>query len=132
MIDLFQTHGAFSWSELRTDDVEKAKAFYTGVIGWTAEEMSMADGGTYTVLKVGDTAVGGLMAMPEEAKGAPAHWAVYVTVDDVDKRLEMTTAAGGSVLMPAMDIPEVGRIAAVADPTGAAICLITYSAKECD
>ncbi len=132
MIDPFQTHGAFSWSELRTDDVEKAKAFYTDVVGWTTESMSMADGGTYTIIKAGETSVGGLMAMPEEAKGAPAHWAVYVTVDDVDKRLEMATAAGGSVLMPPLDVPEVGRIASIADPSGAAICLITYSVKECE
>lgn len=70
--------------------------------------------------------------MPEEAKGAPSHWASYVTVDDVDKRLEMATAAGGSVLMPPFDVPEVGRIAGIADPSGAAIYLITYSAKECE
>lgn len=130
MSDAFQTHAAFSWSELRSTDVEKAKAFYTDVVGWTTEPMEMADGGTYTVLKVGDMPVGGMMAMPEAAQGAPSHWAVYVTVDNVDERLEKATAAGGSVLMPPMHVPGVGRMATIADPSGAALCIITYEKKE--
>ena len=130
MSDAFQTHAAFSWSELRSTDVEKAKTFYTDVVGWTTDSMEMPDGGTYTVLKVGDAPVGGMMAMPEAAGGAPSHWAVYVTVDDVDKRLEMATGAGGSILMPPMDVPGVGRMATIADPSGAALCIITYEKKE--
>ncbi len=131
MSDAFQTHAAFSWSELRSTDIEKAKAFYTDVIGWTTEPMDMGEGGIYTVLKIGDMPVGGMMAMPEAAAGAPSHWMLYVTVDDVDKRLEQATAAGGTITMPPMDVPGVGRMASFTDPTGAEISIITYEQKDC-
>ena len=38
------THGHFHWNELVTRDVEKAKKFYGGTIGWTFDAMPMPDG----------------------------------------------------------------------------------------
>ncbi len=126
MSDAFQTHGAFSWAELRTKDVAKAKAFYTDVIGWETEEMPMPDG-AYTVVKANGAPIGGLTS--HGADGGPA-WATYVTVDNVDDRVAKATAAGGSVIVPPTDIPGVGRMAMVVDPVGAPINLITYERKE--
>ena len=127
MSDAFQTHAAFCWNELRTGDVAAAKAFYRDVIGWTMEEMDTPNG-PYTVLKAGDQPVGGIMANP--AAGTPAHWHSYVTADDVDKRVDKAQSAGAKVVMPAMDAPGVGRMAAVQDPTGAVVSFITYERKD--
>lgn len=127
MSDAFQTHGAFSWTELRTADQGRARSFYADVLGWDFEEMDMP-GGKYTVIKVGGQPVGGIM--PSSGEGGAASWAAYVTVDDVDSRVAKATAAGGKVLSEAMDVPTVGRIATIEDPTGAAICLITYAPRE--
>ena len=127
MSDATQTHGAFSWCELRAADAGAAKAFYTNVLGWETEAMEMPMG-VYTVLKVGGQPVGGIMANP--VPGAPAHWMSYITVDDVDRRIEKAQAAGGELLMPAMDVPGVGRMATIADPGGAAISIITYERKD--
>ncbi|NNG03749.1 MAG: VOC family protein [Inquilinus sp.] len=127
MSDAFQTQGAFSWCELRAADAEAAKKFYTEVLGWETEAMEMPDG-VYTVLKAGGQPVGGIMANP--APGALPHWMSYVTVDDVDKRIEKAQAAGGELLMPAMDVPGVGRMATIADPGGAAISIITYERRD--
>lgn len=129
MSDAFQTHGAFSWSELQTNDVERAKAFYTEVVGWEIEEMEMPVG-KYTVLKAGGQPVGGIMQTPAEAGDAPPHWGTFVTVDDVDARTEKARAAGASIMMPPMDIPGVGRFSVLQDPTGASIALITYEQKD--
>ena len=38
----------------------------------------------YTVVKTGDVGIGGIMAIPTHAVGAPPQWGTYVTVDDVD------------------------------------------------
>ncbi len=127
MSDAMQTHGAFSWCELRAADADAAKAFYTSVLGWETEAMDMGNG-VYTVLKVGGQPIGGIMANP--VPGAPAHWMSYITVDDVDKRIEQAQAAGGELLMPAMTVPGVGRMATIADPGGAAISMITYEPKD--
>ena len=127
MSDAMRTHGAFSWCELRAADADQAISFYTDVLGWETEAMEMPDG-TYTMLKAGGQPVGGIMANP--VPGAPAHWMTYVTVDDVDKRIENAQAAGGELLMPAMDVPGVGRMATIADPGGAAISIITYERQD--
>ena len=74
MNDPFKTYGAFSWCELMTPDPEAAKRFYGTLFGWTLEDMDMGRG-TYTVVKAGGAAIGGIMKRsPECAPDAPAHW----------------------------------------------------------
>jgi hypothetical protein len=58
------TQSSFVWYELMTSDVAAAKAFYAGVVGWTTEDMPMP-GMTYTLLRMGASQVGGLMALPK-------------------------------------------------------------------
>ncbi len=65
--------------------------------------------------------VAGMMASPKP--GMPAQWHAYVVVESVDATLAQATKLGGKVLMPAMNIPQVGRVAMIQDPQGAAIGL---------
>jgi len=51
-----------------------------------------------------------------------------VTVDQVDATVAQATALGGKVIAPAMDIPGVGRMAVIADPQGATLSVMQYSA----
>ena len=118
-------HGAFSWFELMTDKVNAAKDFYAKIFGWEFEKMPM-DGGDYFMIKVGGEQVGGIMKKPESAAGAPCHWATYIAVDDIDAVVARTAAAGGKIIVPPQDIPNVGRFAVVQDPQGASISAITY------
>lgn len=110
--------GQFVWRENVTTDVAKAAAFYKGLFGWRLEEVPMGDF-MYTLVYAGEKQVAGLMPMPKEAKGVPSHWMSYVSVDDVDKTVVAATEAGGKVIMPAQDIPNIGRFALLQDPTGA-------------
>ncbi|MBI1752744.1 MAG: VOC family protein [Acidobacteria bacterium] len=116
--------GAFCWYELTTRAVEASIAFYTGLFGWTAREWPM-DFGTYTLFMRGEEAVAGLMPMGDpEWEGIPNHWMPYVGVADVDERFAAAPGLGGSGCVPPTDIPEVGRFAVVADPTGGVISLL--------
>ena len=127
-MDVYKTHGAFSWSELMTPDPKAALAFYGDLFGWTSQEMDMGSG-AYHVVKVGDTQVAGVMGMPPDTPpGMPPMWGCYVTVDDIDATAKRCTELGGQVLMPPMDIPTVGRMAVLKDPLGAVISAITYTA----
>jgi predicted enzyme related to lactoylglutathione lyase len=125
MDEQYKTHGAFSWFELMTSDIAAAKDFYSKLFGWTTEDMPM-EGGTYTVIKVADKSVAGIMTMPPDAQGAPPMWGVYVTVDDVDVIAKRADEMGGKILMPPRDIPNVGRFCVIQDPQGATIAAITY------
>ena len=70
MDERMKTHGDFGWCDLMTDEPEKARAFYTDVIGWTTEVVDIGKG-PYTVLKTGERPVAGIMSKPPEASGAP-------------------------------------------------------------
>lgn len=118
-------HGHFFWNELLTPDPDKAKEFFTKIAGWSFEDMDMPDGGTYYIAFVEDEHVGGIMKMPAAIPaGTPPHWLSYLEVDDVDDRVQMVKAAGGQVMREPFEVPDVGRIAIIADPTGAVLGLI--------
>jgi predicted enzyme related to lactoylglutathione lyase len=125
-MDVYKTHGAFSWSELMTGDPAAAAAFYGPLFGWRVETMDMGTG-PYHVVKVGDTAVAGIMKTPADAGPVPPAWGCYVTVDDTDATVAQAVALGGRLVAPAMDIPGVGRMAVIADPQGAVISVMQYS-----
>jgi predicted enzyme related to lactoylglutathione lyase len=120
------THGTFLWNELATGDLRGAKNFYGKLLGWKTEEMKMADGSSYTVVKAAGgpaQGTGGMMQMPKEA-GMPDGWLAYVAVDDVDAAVARARKLGGDVPLPPFDIEGVGRIAHVTDPSGARLGLI--------
>lgn len=118
-------HGGFVWNELATGDVERAKAFFEEVLGWTFEEFPLPEG-PYWVAKADDTLVGGVShfdvgSLPERT---PA-WLPFVEVDRIDERVEAARNAGAAIIQPPHDVPNVGRVAVLRDPTGAAIGFLT-------
>ncbi len=118
-------HGAFSWNELLTNDVDKAKQFYTATLGWSFQPMNMTEH-TYWVAQQDGKPVGGMLDMKGiTPPGVNPHWFGYVEVDDVDKRVEMVAKSGGKVMREPFDIPDVGRIAIIVDPTGAPLGWMT-------
>jgi predicted enzyme related to lactoylglutathione lyase len=122
--DPVQSEGVFVWDELATTDVEAAKRFYGEVIGWTSREM---DGlmGPYTMFQSGGSDRAG--AMPKPAEAPTPYWLTYIATDDVDATLAKADDLGAQTLFPATDIPTVGRIAVIQDPTGAAVGLFKPS-----
>ena len=127
-MDAFKTHGAFSWNELLTTDPAAAATFYAALFGWSVKEMGAEMGG-YRVVSVGETGVGGIMKCPE-GQPIPPHWGAYVTVDDVEQTIAKCTELGGKVVVPPMDVPNVGRMALLQDPQGAVISVIAYAMER--
>jgi predicted enzyme related to lactoylglutathione lyase len=117
--------GSLGWNELISNNEDKAVSFYKDLFGWKAEKSEMP-GMTYTILKQGETMVGGSMAQPKQMAGAPSLWGVYFSVADADQAAEKVTALGGKVLNPPMDIPNIGRFAVVADPQGAVFSVMKF------
>ena len=125
--EAFKQHGAVSWVELTTTDVEAAKRFYGQLFDWQMENMQIQEGmPPYTVIGAGEMKIGGIMATPPETGDAPPHWGSYVTVDDVDAVASKVAELGGKVLFGPQDIPTVGRFCMIQDPQGAVISAITY------
>jgi len=117
--------GTFCWAELYTTDQAGAKAFYGGLFGWGVRDIPTGPGAGYTIFTLeGRSAAACYGALPEmETKGIPPHWLPYVAVTSSDETAAKVKAAGGTVLKEPFDIPGTGRMAALADPSGAAFCV---------
>jgi predicted enzyme related to lactoylglutathione lyase len=120
-------HGAPSWFELHTANHAGAVEFYRSVFRWDTDSVSDSDEFRYTTMRNpdGEGELAGVVDntawLPE---GAPAYWAIYWEVDDVDAALSQVTSLGGSIIDEAQDTP-YGRLATAADPTGAEFKLRT-------
>ena len=120
------SHGTFNWNELNVRDVEKAKTFYAKTMGWSFDAMPMPDGAAYTMIKNGEDVIGGMLDISgKEFEGIPACWFTYIEVDDVDARLKVAVENGAQVIRQPWDVPQVGRIAILAEPEGTAVGWIT-------
>ncbi|MEZ4475283.1 MAG: VOC family protein [bacterium] len=109
--------GSFVWYDLGTTDVEAAQTFYEAVAGWKL----VPHNDQYMMFAGPRGPLGGAMLLSDEAKamGAPPHWLAYIGTPDVDATIAQIRAMDGKVYVPAFDMPNVGRIAVVADSQGA-------------
>jgi uncharacterized protein len=111
--------GAPCWVDVLTSDPDRTKEFYGRLFGWTVEDPGEEYGGYFNFLKDGVHVAGGMRNDGES--GVPDLWSVYLATDDADATIERTVAAGGQVMVPAMDVMALGRMAVVIDVGGAVI-----------
>jgi predicted enzyme related to lactoylglutathione lyase len=117
--------GTPNWVDLQTTNQDAAKAFYSGVFGWTYDDQPMPQGAVYSMAMLGGNPVAAIAPQPPElaAAGAPPMWNTYIAVDSVDDAAGKVEAAGGKVAMAPFDVMDAGRMAFVIDPAGAAVAL---------
>ena len=116
-------HGEFSWVNLTTSDTAAAKRFYGGLFGWQFNDMPAGNGVTYTFCELNHQSVGGLSAITPEMGNVPPHWMPFINVRSADEIAKRVTQNSGKVLYGPEDVLDVGRMAAIADPTGARVAI---------
>ncbi|HVW44930.1 MAG TPA: VOC family protein [Amycolatopsis sp.] len=107
--------GTPCWVDLAEPDVDASVRFYAQLFGWQAADQG-ADMGGYRICTLRGAAVAGIM--PQQ-QGAPPAWITYISVTDTDLTAKAVTSAGGQVLVGPIEVPNTGRMALCADPTGA-------------
>ncbi|MFJ3635699.1 VOC family protein [Streptomyces sp. NPDC090112] len=131
-IEVASVENSLVWAELHVPDPIADIAFYAELFGWRYAEMQ-TPGMTYRVLSTADgdqedASFGGVAPLGDgaggPAGGEDARWVPYFHVSDVDATIARAEQHGGTVLMPAADVPEVGRIGWLADPFGAVFALL--------
>ena len=119
----------FVWNELATTDPERARRFYADVLGWSFESFTLPSG-AYWVARAGDAMVGGIGGLETGPPGMTASaWTCWVGTEDVDAVVEKARGSGGEVVEPPSDVPNVGRVALLRDPTGAIFGVIASSPR---
>jgi len=112
-------NGIPSWVDLGVGDPKKAAQFYGQLFGWDVQEGPPEAGG-YALARLRGRTVAGLG--PQQNPGPPV-WTTYVNVDSADDTAAKVRANGGMVFMEPFDVMDVGRMAVIADPTGAVLGL---------
>jgi predicted enzyme related to lactoylglutathione lyase len=119
------SQGTPCWVDLQTTDQSAGKQFYASLFGWGYDDQaSPGDGGVYSMATLNGETVAAIASMPPGAPdGMPPAWNTYIAADNVDAAVDNVGRVGGQVMMPAFDIGDAGRMAFVADPTGAIVGL---------
>ena len=113
--------GKFVWYDLITDDADAARRFSGGLFGWEFETTKGPTGENYILAKDGGVYIGGIVTRADPSDATEfSRWLPYVSVADVDEAADRARAAGGRVVVPAIDV-RLGRVAAIVDPEGAAL-----------
>lgn len=111
------------WSELLTNDPAGAERFYSELFGWEAVCTDMPAGPYTSFFRAGFPECGMMQLQPEWGEIVP-HWVVYFAVADCDAAVERGSELGAGLIVPATDVPEVGRFAWLRDPMGAVFGVI--------
>jgi hypothetical protein len=119
--ELFNEPVSVTWNELGTRDIDAAKKFYAAVFGWGAE------GDDYVEWQLDGKRIGGCVNLDQVGTPSevPANWLSYFAVASVDETVKQVEALGGTVNVPARDIPDMGRFAVVSDPQGAVFAVFS-------
>jgi predicted enzyme related to lactoylglutathione lyase len=117
--DVPATQGRFVWNELHTTDAASAVAFCQNVLGYSYHTHGTEP--YYVLTRDGVERAGITTHLPP---GVPPHWLPYVYVDNVDATIARARELGGSIQVPASDIPGIGRFGVFADPTGAVLAVM--------
>ncbi|WP_194814853.1 VOC family protein [Nocardia sp. XZ_19_385] len=108
------------WVDVFTADPDASIAFYTELFGWTAERADEEFGGYITFRKDGKAVAGGMGKMNAETDG-PDQWTVYLASSDARATAEKAKAHGADIVVPPMDVADLGVMAVLGDPGGAGV-----------
>lgn len=109
--------GTPGWADITVADPVPVQRFYGALLGW---RFDASQDGTYLTATLDGKAVAGVRIAEAPT---PAWWCVYLATDDVTESVERAVDGGATVLLPPVVVLDEGRMAVVADPTGAAVGL---------
>ena len=110
--------GLFVWHEVSSHDVPSSEDFYSRLIGWKVETWDQNP--SYKLFTARREAKAGLWGITEQPNqlAVPPHWLSYIGTNDVDASVRQAVELGGKVIVPAYNVPSVGRMAHLQDPQG--------------
>lgn len=107
--------GTPNYIDIGSPDIAATKAFYGSLFGWEFEDLG-EEAGNYNLATIGGDLVAGVG--PAQNPGPP-FWSTYVAVDDADLIDKIIQDAGGTVVVPPMDVMTAGRMGVYIDRNGA-------------
>jgi uncharacterized protein len=116
--------GTISWTDLTVENAEEIRNFYSEVIGWKFEFVSMEEYCDYRMLIPGtQKPVAGICHAQGANANLPSQWLIYITVTDIEKSVGNCLRLGGKLIDGLKNYAGMGRSCVIQDPTGAVCAL---------
>jgi predicted enzyme related to lactoylglutathione lyase len=104
------------WIDIMTSDPDTTRKFYSALFGWDSTDPDPTMGGYFNFFRDGEFTAGGMSKADDNPM--PDMWSVYLKSDDATKTVETAAANGATVIVPAMDVTELGTMGVFIDPAG--------------
>ena len=116
--------------ELNSTDPDKAKAFYNELFDWDMKDIPLPGSSPdaneiYTTINVGGGTGGGIMR--QMMPNAPSAWLAYALVKDLRAATDKAAALGATILKDVSEVPGMGYLSIIKDPTGAYLGLWQFT-----
>jgi predicted enzyme related to lactoylglutathione lyase len=128
--DVLAEPGDWIWSSLITTDPDADAAFYQKLFDYEVFELPAPDGTQHLTLATDNYARASANSLPANKPDIHPHWLNYVRVDDAVATTEKIVALGGHVLVAPRVDRQGGKVALVADPSGAPFGLLEWPDTE--
>lgn len=115
--------GSIGWLDITVPEAESLCRFYSEVVGWKSEPVSMGEYDDYSMSGPSGKPAAGICHARGVNKGIPPQWLVYIVVADLERSRETCLALGGEILHGPRDLGPMGRILVIRDPAGAVAAL---------
>jgi predicted enzyme related to lactoylglutathione lyase len=116
--------------ELNSTDTSKAKEFYAGLFEWEMKDIPLPGsspeaGEVYTTIAVGGGTGGGIMR--QMMPNTPSFWLPYALVKDIHAATSKAASLGATVIKDVSEVPGMGWLSIIKDPTGALLGLWQFT-----
>lgn len=122
-----KTPGKITWFDLTVPNADEIKDFYSKVVGWKSEPVSMGDYNDFNMqINKENETVAGICHARGGNSDLPPQWMIYINVADIEKSAQECTSNGGELLTEIKSMPGYGKYAAIKDPAGAVAMLFEH------
>ncbi|MDH4047278.1 MAG: VOC family protein [Gammaproteobacteria bacterium] len=114
-----QLPGKFVWADLFVEDDDKARQFYSQLLGWTWRTIGSGPD-AYDLAENDGIPIAGLVQRDrQKGEVAGGIWISYVSVPDPGASASQIVSLGGKTLVPVTQVNGRGDFAIFSDPAGA-------------
>jgi predicted enzyme related to lactoylglutathione lyase len=116
--------GTIGWTDLTISNAEEIRNFYSRVVGWKPQPLSMGQYDDYVMnTPETETSIAGVCHARGGNAGLPPQWLIYITVANIDESIVTCKSMGGKILAEAKNYSDMGRYCVIQDPAGAVCAL---------
>ena len=115
--------GKVGWIDITVDDASGLRDFYSKVVGWQTENVSMGDYDDFAMAMPGNgEAVTGICHARGDNADLPSGWLIYIVVADIAESVAACEAGGVRLVLAPRELAG-GRFCIIEDPSGATAAL---------